>query len=94
MNGALMLMLPSAAAALLAGLLFGLVYFAMLGRSVALFLHGAGALLAVGMTLMRLAAAAAAFALAARFGAPALLGALLGFLAARFVALRLHRSPR
>ena len=59
-----------------------------------LYLQGPGTLLPVAMTFGRLAAAAAAFALAARFGAPALLAALLGFIVARFLALRLKGSAR
>lgn len=70
-----------------AGFAFGLAYFALLGRNVALFLGGGGLAAATGLTLARLAAAVAVFALAARLGALPLLAALFGFLLARFVAL-------
>ena len=94
MNSTLFPALALATAAMIGGLLFGLAYFAVLGRSVVLFLQGNGLLLPAGMTLARLATAAAAFAVAAHFGALTLLTALLGFLAARLIALRLKRSPQ
>ncbi len=74
-----------------AGFAFGLAYFAMLGRNVALFLQGGGLAAAAGLTIARLAAAVAAFAIAAKLGVLPLLASLLGFLAARFVALRVAR---
>lgn len=74
-----------------AGFAFGLAYFAMLGRNVALFLQGGGLAAAAGLTLARLAAAVVAFAIAAKLGALPLLASLLGFLAARFIALRAAR---
>ena len=90
MSGSVLPGFGLAALAGAAGFAFGLAYFAMLRRNIAVFLGGGG-LAAAGLTVTRLAAAAAVFALAARLGALPLLGALLGFLAARFVALRAGR---
>lgn len=70
-----------------AGILLGSCYFAMLRRSLAL--GGMGALI---LTLGRLLAAIAFFGFAAHFGALPLLIALLGFLAARPLALRAARE--
>jgi N-ATPase, AtpR subunit len=75
------------AALVLAGLAFGMTYFAVLRHSVDQYSGGGGgglAALAVG----RIAAAAAFFGLAATLGALPLLCALLGFLFARMLALR------
>ncbi len=79
---------PSAAAALVAGLVPGLGYFAALRRTVSLFVSGAGWAAPVALAVFRLAGAGCGLALAAWFGAPILLAAALGFLAARSLALR------
>jgi F1F0 ATPase subunit 2 len=71
-----------------AGTALGLAYFACLRRTVDLFASGAGWARPVLLTLLRIAGAAGALALAARFGAPALLAAFLGFLLARAIALK------
>jgi len=82
-----------AAAMGLGGLLLGLAYFACLRRSVALLASDAGWARPVLLTLARLAAAAAAFAFAARWGgAVPLLAGFAGFLIARSVTLRQARS--
>jgi hypothetical protein len=78
--------------AALAGLLFGLGYFALLRRSVGLLLEPGKRGLGVALTLGRLAVAALLLYLAARLGAAALLAALAGFVAARFVALRRNKE--
>jgi len=74
-----------------AGLAFGLVYFAVVRRSVALFVAGRGWLAPVALTLGRLGAALLFFALTAKIGASALLAAFLGVLLARTLALRAGR---
>lgn len=74
--------------AALVGLLCGLLYFAAIQRSVAIFVAGAGWQRPAALTLARLIAAGAGFALAAWFGAATLLAALAGFLCARTIALR------
>ena len=77
-----------AAAALLGGLGFGLVYFAGLRRAVAAYVGDRGWQGPVTFTLARLGAAILVFGLAAKLGALALLATFLGFLAARAGALR------
>lgn len=80
------------AAPLLAGGAFGLGYFAVLGRAVALFAaHPGGWAGPAALTVARLAAALVFFGFMAQRGAAPLLAAFLGFLAARGAALRLMR---
>jgi N-ATPase, AtpR subunit len=74
-----------------AGFAFGLLYFATLKRSIAVFAGGRGLLAALGLTLARFAAAVVFLGLAAQFGAAVLLAALVGFLLARTLALRSAR---
>lgn len=74
-----------------AGLALGLVYFASLKRSVALFAGGKSWLAALALTLGRIGAAVALLYLAAKLGAVPLLGAFIGFLMARALALRAER---
>jgi hypothetical protein len=70
-----------------AGTAFGLVYFAALRRTVDLYrANNGGALAPVGLTLGRIAGAVIFLALAARLGAEPLIGAFLGFLVARAIA--------
>jgi hypothetical protein len=76
-------MLPASA-----GFAFGLLYFAALKRSVAVFVAGRGLLAPLSLTLARLAAAVVFLGLAAHVGAAALLAAFIGFLLARTLALR------
>ena len=71
-----------------AGAAFGRIYFALLGRSVALYITTGSAARAAPRSIARVVAAAAFFALAARLGAPELLAAFLGFLIARARAVR------
>jgi hypothetical protein len=73
------------------GLMFGLVHFAALRRTVD-FYGNSCRLAAVVLTLARLLAAIVFFGFAARLGALPLLSAFLGFLAARARALRAARS--
>ena len=70
------------------GVGLGWGYFAALRHGVKLCVTRGAPLPGVYRTLARLAAAAAIFALAARFGAWPLLGAFIGFLAARQLAVR------
>jgi len=73
-----------------AGLVFGLVHFAVLRRTVDLYGAGRG-LAPAALTLIRIAGAIVFFGLAARLGALPLLSAFLGFLLARVLALRAAR---
>lgn len=88
MNANALMVVPFAA---LAGLGFGLAYFAAIRRTVASFVAGGGWWGLGASTLVRLAVAGIAFALAAQFGAAVLLAAAVGFLAARGIALRTAR---
>jgi len=82
---------PLAFAAALVGLLFGIVHFAALRRTVELYTHARGGFAATALTLGRVAAAVVLFSLTAKLGALPLLSALLGFLMARWLALRAAR---
>lgn len=77
------------------GLAFGRAYFAALRRGVAAYTAAGAHMLwkSIGWLLARLAAAAVFFALTMAWGAWPLLAALLGFLAARQLALRAVRKP-
>jgi hypothetical protein len=77
----------------LAGLIFGLLYFAILKRSVTLFVGGKGSFGPLALTLGRIGAAVAFLFVAAKFGAAPLLAAFIGFLTARALALRAERRP-
>ena len=79
-------------AQLLVGLIVGMVHFAALRRSVMRFTAAKGWLEPVALTLSRIGLAVAAFAIAARSGAAALLVTFVGFLIARAVAL--YRTRR
>lgn len=81
-----------AAAMALAGLAFGLLYFAAMHRTAALFVTGSGWLRPSALTLGRIAAATVFMALAARLGTTPLLAAFSGFLVARAIALHVVRS--
>jgi len=70
------------------GLLLGATYFAVLRRTADLFAAGGSRSLPVALTLGRFAGATLFFAAAVRFGALPLLGAFLGFLISRGLALR------
>jgi hypothetical protein len=74
-----------------AGIVFGLVYFATLRRAVTLFTAGRGWIGPLTLTLARIAAAVIFLGLAAKLGAAALIAAFLGFLLARTVMLRVAR---
>ncbi|MGQ9371587.1 N-ATPase subunit AtpR [Azospirillum sp. ST 5-10] len=80
--------LGTAVLAALAGAAFGLLYFRGLRLNARLWLAGRGLALPLVLHLARLAAAVALFVGAALAGAPALFGALAGFLAARAVLVR------
>lgn len=75
----------------LAGVLFGLLYFAALKRSVTLFVRAEGWLRPLTLTLGRIAAAAGFLFIVAKLGAEPLLAAFVGFLMARALTLRLER---
>jgi len=81
-----------ASTATLAGVALGLCYFAALRRAVAAHLARAGWHTPLALTLGRMLGATAMFALAARFGAVALLASFVGFLLARTIVL--GRLPR
>jgi len=76
------------AASLLLGLLLGMGYFAALRQNVERYLAGRALGPALALHLGRLLLAGLAFVLIAQAGAAALLGALAGFVLARFLALR------
>ena len=84
--------LPLAAAVI--GLAFGLVYFAALHHTVALFAAQRSWVGPAALTVARIGAAVILLALAARLGAAPLLAAFIGFLLARAVALRRARARR
>ena len=71
-----------------AGLVFGIVHFAALRRTVELYSSGRSRLAAAALTLGRIAGAILFFGLAARLGSLPLLSFFLGFLLARTLALR------
>lgn len=75
----------------IAGCLFGWQYFAMLKRSVKLFVGGHGRRGLLAHTLGRMGIAAAFLFVAAKLGAASLLAAFTGFLFARALALRAER---
>jgi hypothetical protein len=77
-----------ASAMVVAGLVFGLGYFAALRRTLNHYGSGSGRLGLAALTLGRIAGATIFFILAARLGALPLLAAFLGFLMARGLALR------
>lgn len=77
-----------------AGFAFGLVYFAALRRTAALFAAGGGWLGPSVLTIGRVGAATILLTLAARLGATPLLATFLGFLAARAIALHAVRSDK
>jgi F1-F0 ATPase (N-ATPase) AtpR subunit len=76
----------------MAGLAFGLAYFAALHHSVGLYAGRRGRLLPAALTVGRIAAAIAFFGIAVRFGAMALIAGFAGFVLARTVALRWVRG--
>jgi hypothetical protein len=78
-------------AAALVGLPFGIVYFAALHRTVELYTHARSGFVAAALILGRLAGAVVLFGLAAKLGALPLLSSFLGFLLARWLALRAAR---
>jgi hypothetical protein len=90
-GGSLASTLLLASAMALAGLALGLLYFRALQRTVDRLAGDRGWAGAVGLTLARLAGAVILLTLAARLGAMPLLGAFLGFLMARMIALRQAR---
>jgi len=75
----------------LAGFALGLVYFAALRRSVALFVGRKRWFGLLALTLGRIGAAAGPLFVAAKLGAATLLAAFIGFLMARALALRVER---
>jgi F1-F0 ATPase (N-ATPase) AtpR subunit len=81
--------LPLATA--VAGLAFGLVYFAALRRTVVLFAAQRSWIGPVALTVARIAAAVILLGIAARLGAAPLLAAFIGFLLARAVVLHSAR---
>jgi len=74
-----------------AGLVYGIVHFAALRRTIVLYSAGRGSLAAAALTLGRIAGTIVFFCLAAKLGALPLLSSFLGFLLARTLALRAAR---
>ena len=74
------------------GALFGWCYFALLRRWVSAYVARGAAFGILASALVRLAAAAAFFTIAAHRGVPTVLAAFLGFLLARTYALRTART--
>jgi hypothetical protein len=70
------------------GLMLGAAYFAAVRRTVELFAASGSRWMPVALTFARLIGATLFLAVAGQFGATPLLGAFLGFLVARAVALR------
>ena len=87
-NASSILVLTMAAA----GFALGIGYFAALRATVKALAAQDWRGLAVVLTLGRLSVAVVGFALAAGLGAPALLATFIGFLLARFAALRLAKD--
>ena len=83
--------LAFASAWAVAGFGFGLGYFAALLQTVEFYRGGRARLLPIALAFGRIAAAIVFFGLAARFGTLPLLTAFLGFLLARWLALRAAR---
>jgi F1F0 ATPase subunit 2 len=75
----------------IAGFALGIAYFASLRRGVHRLVARHAWLACMAWSLVRVAAAALFFAFAVRWGLPALLAAMAGFLAARTIALRCAR---
>ena len=92
MSATLAELLRQAAPFVLLGVLLGAGYFTALRQNVERYLAGAPLGPSLALHLGRLLLVGLAFALIARAGAPALLGALAGFLLARAFAVRLART--
>jgi F1F0 ATPase subunit 2 len=90
----LLQMLREGAAFVVLGLLLGMGYFAALRQNVERYLAGRALGSAVALHLGRVLLAGLAFVLIAQTGAASLLGALAGFVLARFVALRSAKVGR
>jgi F1F0 ATPase subunit 2 len=84
---------PTAPLLATAGFVLGMAYFASLRRGVLLAVERHAWLGYLLSALIRIAAAALFFTFAVRWGAPALLAAFGGFLAARYLAVRAARRP-
>jgi len=74
------------------GFALGLVYFAALRRTVALFAARRGWFAPVALTLGRIGVAIIVLVLAVKLGAASLLATFVGFLLARTMAIRTTRS--
>ncbi|MHC9236452.1 N-ATPase subunit AtpR [Pseudooceanicola sp. 502str34] len=85
---------PAAIAALVAGLLLGLVHFGTLRRVTELYLSGGALWRPLALQLARLAVLAAALVLCALAGALPLLAGALGLLLGRAIVLRRTREAR
>jgi hypothetical protein len=76
------------------GIVLGLLYFAALRRSVAIFTDGGGWFAPAALTLLRIAGIVIALGVAAKLGAIPVLAVFLGFLIARGISLRLAREAK
>ncbi|MDA8230911.1 MAG: hypothetical protein M0006_06190 [Magnetospirillum sp.] len=80
--------MPAMVGGVAAGAVLGTVYIRLLRANVGLYVRGGGWVRALALHAARLALVAVVLWQAARWGAPVLLGALVGFLAARGVGVR------
>jgi hypothetical protein len=92
-HDALAILRPAVALFAAAGFGLGVAYFASLRQGVRLAFARHAWSPYVLLALARIAAAALFFALAVRWGVPALLAAFAGFLIARQIAVRAARRP-
>ncbi|HUK07427.1 MAG TPA: ATP synthase subunit I [Stellaceae bacterium] len=74
-----------------AGVAFGLIYFAVLRRTSVLLAAGGGWTAPLAFTAARICGAVIFLTLAAELGAASLLAAFIGFLVARAIAVRVVR---
>jgi len=80
-----------AAACFLGGIVLGIGYFALMRRTVLLFVAGRQRAIAAALTLLRLLGVLGVLALVARLGPLPLLACFAGFLAARGRAIRAEK---
>ena len=86
--GTILASVPLGLAMAVAGIAFGLVYFAALRRTSVLLATGSGWMAPLTFTASRIGGVIVFFALAAKLGAAPLVVAFAGFLAARAIAIR------
>ncbi len=87
-SDAILASVPLSLAMAVAGIAFGLVYFAALRKTSVLLAIGSGWTVPLAFTASRIGGAIVFFALAAKLGAAPLIATFAGFFAARAVAIR------